>query len=243
MHHIWSTDWFRNPDRELKRVVEAIEHSKTYQAAANKTPGQNPDAIERTTRVQANYAVPPYTMANLQVTLGSYVELHTVPRATLVSWVLYVVDVESPVHISEVARRIANAAGFTRIGNRIQKALGAAIESAVASKEIRRRKDFLWGRGMREPPLRDRANLSASTKKLSFVAPEEIAIAVETVVENSFGINPKDASVAVGRLLGFKRITDDMRDVIDRVVRLMLKRKVLLLQGGHLVTIHRPDSE
>ena len=25
LHHVWSTDWFKNPDREVKRTVEAIE--------------------------------------------------------------------------------------------------------------------------------------------------------------------------------------------------------------------------
>ena len=29
LHRIWSTDWFRNPERELERAVEAIERAKT----------------------------------------------------------------------------------------------------------------------------------------------------------------------------------------------------------------------
>ncbi len=29
LHRIWSTDWFRNPERELQRAVEAIERAKT----------------------------------------------------------------------------------------------------------------------------------------------------------------------------------------------------------------------
>ena len=28
LHRIWSTDWFRNPERELERAVEAIENAK-----------------------------------------------------------------------------------------------------------------------------------------------------------------------------------------------------------------------
>ena len=28
LHRIWSTDWFRNPDRELERAVEAIERAR-----------------------------------------------------------------------------------------------------------------------------------------------------------------------------------------------------------------------
>ncbi len=30
IHRIWSTDWFRTPERELKRVVQAIETAKNY---------------------------------------------------------------------------------------------------------------------------------------------------------------------------------------------------------------------
>ena len=29
LHRVWSTDWFRNPERELQRAVEAIERAKT----------------------------------------------------------------------------------------------------------------------------------------------------------------------------------------------------------------------
>ena len=27
LHHVWSTDWFKNPDRKIKRTVEAIEET------------------------------------------------------------------------------------------------------------------------------------------------------------------------------------------------------------------------
>ncbi len=28
LHRVWSTDWFNNPERELKRTVEAIEYAR-----------------------------------------------------------------------------------------------------------------------------------------------------------------------------------------------------------------------
>src|SRR5215203_1214390 len=36
IHRIWSTDWFRNPEKELKRVVEAIEEAKFYAGTSEK---------------------------------------------------------------------------------------------------------------------------------------------------------------------------------------------------------------
>ena len=38
LHRIWSSDWFRNPERELDRAVEAIERAKSYPSTT-----QSPD--------------------------------------------------------------------------------------------------------------------------------------------------------------------------------------------------------
>lgn len=125
IHRIWSTDWFRNPDRELRGAVEAIESAKAYHPLSHQNEGnESPiDRVERSLQ-QAGYIldIAKYQLANLTVSLRG-LELHTVPRATMAAWVTKVVDIESPVHMHEVGRRIANAAGVGRIGTRIQESL------------------------------------------------------------------------------------------------------------------------
>ena len=42
LHRIWSTDWFRNPERELNRAIEAVEFAKETQPLKSTTDTQPP---------------------------------------------------------------------------------------------------------------------------------------------------------------------------------------------------------
>ena len=165
------------------------------------------------------------------------------PTSTLASWVAEVVHVESPVHVSEVGRRIADAAGV-RLSRRLQEALASAVDHAGDSSELRREGDFLWRGDMESPELRDRSNLARASRKLELVAPEEMALAVERVVASSYGIHRQEVPGAAVRLLGFARLTQDMRTRVDSVVDEMLQDGRLAEQGDNLVVgEEQPDSQ
>ena len=88
----------------------------------------------------------------------------------------------------------------------------------------------------------DRRLASGEPGKGKLVAPEEIAIVAINVVASSYGISLRDASTAVARLLGFMRVTEDMRNRIEFVIRQMLRREQLVQQGNHLVLPRRDDT-
>ena len=237
IHRVWSTDWFRNPERELTRVVEAVESAKTRRPV-NETNGGDESTIERAgTGVHQESSSPhvsEYRSAELNVRMRG-LELHTIPRATMASWVTEVVNVESPIHIHEVGRRIANAAGVGRIGARIQETLLEATRYAARSGDIREQDSFLWRKNMEQPELRDRSNLPNSSRKLELVAPEEIALAVRMVVDGAYGIQRSDVPGPTVRLLGFLRVTEDMRSRVDLLVDEMIKDSRLVVQGSLLI--------
>lgn len=241
IHRVWSTDWFRNPERELRRVVEAIESAKTNRPV-NKTNGEDESTIERAgTDGLEESAMPQfsaYKVAALTIRTRG-LELHTIPRTTMASWVTDVVNVESPVHIDEVGRRIANAAGVGRIGTRIQETLLEATQYAAQSGGIRVQDSFLWRNDMEQPEPRDRGNLSDSSRKLELIAPEEIAMAIRIVVEGAYGIQQSDVPKPTVRLLGFPQITEDRRARVNAVVNQMIREGRLVEQGGLLLV---PDS-
>ena len=80
LFRIWSTDWFRSPERELNRAVEAIEQAKaatpTYRHAQNK----NRPHIERAGGGNVANALTArrYELAQPSVNIGHY-ELHEAP--------------------------------------------------------------------------------------------------------------------------------------------------------------------
>jgi very-short-patch-repair endonuclease len=190
IHRIWSTDWFRNPEREWTRLTAAIEAATNARPVGQRdhgaqmhqgVPVERESTAEPTSRAER---IEPYKVATVVVNSGGQ-ELHNVATQRLAAWVVDVVKVESPVHVSEVARRITDAAGFKRVGSRIQAAIDAAAMYAVRSGTIRRQGEFLWLSQMQVPPVRDRTHLASSVRRLDLIAPEEIASAARKVVADA----------------------------------------------------------
>ncbi len=101
------------------------------------------------------------------------------------------------------------------MGNRIQDALGRACIAGSRSKKFRYKDDFLFSVSQEQSPIRDRSEFPAQTKKLEYVSPSEICAAVEHVVREGFGMPADDIPIAVCRLLGFSRVSEEMRSVVS----------------------------
>ena len=240
IHRIWSTDWFRAPERELRRLVGAIEEAKIYAGnGASLRPDDSGAAtgVTRDPGVILNAleaaALPPYQVAELQEYVPS--ELHHVPTRRLAGLVASVVEVESPVHVKEVSRRIAEAASVSRVGSRIRGAIDSACTAAARKGNVRRSGEFLWRADMRKAPLRDRSGLPDVSKKIELIAPEEIAAAIRKVISDSFGMDRSEVSSAVlSLLLGFRRTTKSAQQQVTNVLDDMVRRGELVQEGSHI---------
>ncbi|GAB3827225.1 DUF3320 domain-containing protein [Hymenobacter jeollabukensis] len=245
LHRIWSTDWFRDPAGETERAVQAIEAARQavnqqtpenqLSAAENARASAPPTGIEREESAPAALAAP-YQLAQLPAAVG-HRELHQHSLSLLAGWLAQVVRVESPIHVDEAIRRLAQASGAAQVGARMRQVGRDAALLAANLRHLRRQGDFLWENTMQEPPLRDRSLLPAISRKLPLVAPEELARALRTVVAQSFSL-PRDAAyLATVRLLGFGRLSDDMRELLDGVLAGLLEGRELEEVGGVLKPI------
>ena len=148
IHRIWSTDWFRNPRRELERVDGAIKRAAQAQTAVvpPKAPPEPP--LERAdvgeaTPLQGNRGSQPYRVASLNVQMH-LLGLDNVDDGTVIRWILEVVRVESPVHVEETAFRIANAVGHQRTGKRIRARVRRTAQRLSKGGRLRMAGGFLW---------------------------------------------------------------------------------------------------
>ena len=177
----------------------------------------------------------PYDLATIVVHLGN-VAMHEVERGHLAEFLARVVDVESPVHWRDAARRIMAGAGVQKMGNRIEGAFQEAVRSGSSRRLFVCRGDFLWKNGMEAPPIRDRGALPNGSRKLELVAPEEIRGAILKTVRQSCGMNPDEVPTAVCRLFGFERVTEDMKAEVEPHVGTLIKTGQLKLNGQNVVT-------
>jgi very-short-patch-repair endonuclease len=256
MHRIWSTDWYRNPGKELDRTVAAIERAKALAPpqtpvspepqAAVATPDPVPSPavpvpavteLPRETVIRAAHSYPAYARADITVPLNGK-QLHEIDPEELAKFVVQVVQAESPIHAEEVARRITEAAGLKRTGSRIQDVVTQAAALAVQTKRIARRKDFLWRVDMQDAPVRDRSAVDSNLKKIEYVAPEEIRAALVAEVLRGFSMDVEGAVVAAARVLGFQRVSPAMRQTVLEQVKL-LEREGRLKRSGDVLTAAR----
>ncbi len=239
IHRIWSTDWFRNPEGELRKVIAAIERARAAgveSAPPVRSVAQDTSEIRRQGNGAADIheqTTEEYQLADIRVRSGGR-DIHEIPAPDLARALVAIVQVEGPIHIEDAGRRILEAEGVGRMGSRIRDAIDAAARLAVRQGEIEQRNGFLWPPGMETPPVRDRSGQDGTTRRIDLIAPEEIAAAILQIVRESYGINHDDIAQHVGRLLGFQRVTANIRDHIEPVIERLIADESLAENAGFL---------
>ena len=128
--------------------------------------------------------------------------LHLVPAAAMAVAIADVVSVESPVHLEEVARRIARSAGVRRVGWRILERVSSAVSLCIKGGRVVQRGNFLWRPDMDEPQVAIGQIRDGPLKQIDRIAPEEVAQAVLLAVAQCRASDPEDLVVPASRLLG-----------------------------------------
>ena len=240
IHRIWSTDWFRTPDHELRKAAEAIEAAKIHvpsppvPTSENDIPDSNQGEEEPEPEPAPNPLTEKYKVAEPIISTDGR-DLHEVPSCKMADWIQRVVEIESPVHFDEVARRIATAVGVGQIGIRIRNRVKTAARRAARSAGIQIRGKFLYWTKQDQVIVRDRGELPAASRKLELIAPEEIERAVKIVVSNALGIDRGDLPQEVCKLFGFKAVSENMRRQVEKVVDRMIEKGQLTWKGNSLV--------
>lgn len=108
IHRVWSTDWFNNPESELRKVLQAIQTAQTVSGPPLPPPPAptpaEPEAETVTLPPAPMLTAARYESASVALRLDA-VPMHEVDRSQLAELLARVVAVESPVHWNEAARR------------------------------------------------------------------------------------------------------------------------------------------
>ena len=152
IHRIWSTDWFKRQSGELRKAAEAIEAAKVHVPPSPEFPSENDpldsDEDDGVPESEIDEPDPPqgtpqYKLAEPIISTNG-LDLHAVSPFVMANWIQSIVKIESPVHLDEVARRIATAVRVSRIGNRIQNTVKTAARQAARFDSVEIKGKFLY---------------------------------------------------------------------------------------------------
>ena len=155
--------------------------------------------------------MPAYRRAVFPV--SSWQEPHEVPVSTLAELAKRIVSAEGPIHLEEVARRVASCFGKEKAGSRIVAATRSALSRAqVGDPDLLSDGTFWFTRDQSEtPPVRDRAAESGATLKAGCISMIEIEEALRIARDDNAGGDDADLVRTAARLLGFRRVGPDLQ--------------------------------
>jgi hypothetical protein len=147
-----------------------------------------------------------------------------------------VVEIEGPVHRAEVVARVRSLWGLQRAGQRIQGAVEAGIEAAIAQATIAAVDgDFVTIPG-RKAKVRDRSNVASLTlRRPEYLPPSEIDQTLINLVTENLGATSDELVLLVSRRLGYRSTSAQLRaDIEDRVAVLIGSKQ--LASKGNMIT-------
>ena len=253
IHRIWSTDWFNNPERELRKLrdlldeirsgkgdgLQSEEEAKEVQtdpgdrASSAEPDGETGSGSEAHTASGMPSGIVDYEMAR-----GGWSgkKLSVMEPKEVGRKITRVVEIESPVHISEVRRRILTMVADTRSTSRFNVSFDKGLAHATTQELVVRFDDFLWRYDMAQSPLgmspiRNRNGLPKTSRDIELIAPEEIKKAIFTLVQKTYGMKEGEIPRVVVRWLGFRATSGKMRKYVSKQVAALVDDGALIRDG------------
>jgi very-short-patch-repair endonuclease len=248
LHRIWSTDWFRNPQRETGKLIAAIRETRELwqrapildeEVSEADTISEEPEdevlglsapdleGVIGDRHLPSN--VDDYRECALSVPVGralldlSVSELARLSRS--------VVEAEGPVHTEEVARRIREAFGLQKTGRRILTHIKNSLTFLSRDEALKRDGEF-WSVPDRSVSfIRNRRMAALPLRKAIMIAPAEYQLAISTAIKEAVAISRDDLVTQAARLFGFDRTGADLKQEIEQQVDALIRAKAIIDDG------------
>jgi len=234
LHRVWSTDWWHDPNREVERIEEALQHARTNHSSmtsggawAERAEMPVPPDVEkvpaaRKTGRQALYAqLPkmttdtaeiqqevgePYPVIPTRGQLGGPEDFYLdALNGAIISELKMIIRREAPVHLQMLGRRVLSLFDLKRTTARALH----RIEQLLQRTGTERSGDFLWNNRLHRESystFRRQGEHPEQQRKAAEIAPEEVANAALVVLQQNISMDVGVLAKETGRLLGFAKM-------------------------------------
>lgn len=240
---VWSTDWFKDRQGQIDRLMSLIEAARARALEEGRAEREARERVSREGESQAAEEASSFghESAEMQNTalgsepyqrpgaapyettpgVGRYAASQLLAATTgqIVRAVVGVVETESPVHVIDLATRVAAMWG-QRLGPRIQSRIIEACGVAETCESIQRRGEFYWKIGSRgKCKVRSRAGMRIPANR---IAPEEYREAILRVLAKGHAFSRHLLVNEVRSVFGFSRTGAILDEAINREIDAML---------------------
>ncbi|WP_407416558.1 DUF3320 domain-containing protein [Methanobrevibacter sp.] len=149
--------------------------------------------------------------------LNSQDELFSQPIENVSNSINEIVNVEGPIHVNEVIKRVKDNCHIKRAGSKMKKQVLRGIKESESSGSIIRIGDFLYDASSNDVVIRRREK-----PKIDLISDEEIAKNIETILSHKQSMTTASLTREVARNFGFKstsrKTSSKIKGVLDSMI-------------------------
>jgi len=227
LHRIWALDWYRDEEAELANLISHISECEKIQnepksniPITNESELKNESPASITNQSQ-NSAIIGDTHHELEVEVYKTFDktiniggnsLGSINPYMLMKPIQSVVEIEGPIHIELLMKRITNGSGLQKTRTLIHNNILKAVKMAVREKLVSWEDDFLF---IQEKPIiiRDRSHLDSQMKRFELIPPMELQTAMIRFIKQSFTVSDEELITASFHIMGFQKVTGQMKEL------------------------------
>ena len=222
LHHVWALDWWENPKKTVESILPVIEEAnRAYleqpeQAVVNLQEHTDRIENEEETKIEADEVVTdepeepttryakPYTQYQKVWPYMAYEELIKVENAQMVrDLISEVLSAEAPISEGLLMKRVINALGYTKMSGKVAAYINRIL---IKARYRTTGKDtvFYWDRG--QAPAKYSCYRPVSDREIADIPPEELAVAVRSVVEEQVSLPLETLKKEIAQMFGYSRV-------------------------------------
>jgi len=130
IYRLWSTDWIRNPDLQIRRILAA------YEAALSQVSNFDPSALT-TADIEHDDLQPKYVIDS-ETKAPTYVKIDDVPSQQIIDTATRIVSRVGTIDWSELVSLTSRELGFGRTGKKIRERIEATLHDQVRKSILHR---------------------------------------------------------------------------------------------------------
>lgn len=251
IYRIWSTDWIKDQKTEEDKLIKAIEQSlgnieEDNDSIIDNISG-NDDIVISSYEIEEKIEISEITnveykfetYCRYKLTNDIYDADGNIKRISDIrdkSDIIFdIISLEQPIHFEELCRRIMPLYGRERVTKVVRDGVNSILINEL-NNSVSIDDNFVKMKIFNEVKVRVKDPNDYYIRSIEYICNEELALAMKTIAQNSFGITPNDLFIATAKLFGFKKIGENIECSLRKVYNLMLNRKEIMEIDGKVNT-------
>ena len=220
IYRLWSSAWYKDKDRELEKLKNAIESSINGSKGCNNYPPYLFKLKREHREVDIQNAFDSYTITTKEnIKLFSY--YHEIIDS--------IISLEAPIHHELLISRFMMIINEPRLTLTIKKQIIAGINKDILDRKFFFDDSFYYLTNTKQIPVRKR-NSEDYSYNSKFISNEEFCSGLFKILEIGYCISLNDMPSILFKEFGFKRISYDMRKrVNDLLIYLIENKKIKII--------------